>query len=388
MVAEAGSLGRFDRYMLSQLMTHFGFFSLVLILVYWINRAVILFDQLIADGQSAGVFLELTALSLPSIIKIVLPLSAFAASLYVTNRMASESELTVVQATGFSPLRIARPVFVYGVIVMALMSILTHGLAPASLTQMNARQTEIAQTATTRLLREGQFLSPAEGITLYIREVTPAGELKDIFLTDSRSPSEMVTYTATLAYLVRDSNKPQLVMIDGMIQTMQHDTGRLLTTSFSDLAYDISSLMPGARESRRSSRELATTELLWPTSELATETRKSEALLFAEGHGRFAESGLGLVAALLGFSTLLVGGFSRFGVWKQVVGAIFLVIFIKGVETMVTSALRDDPEMWFLVYVPILTGLVIVSLMLAWATWPSALVFRRTGQPDIEAVAK
>ena len=31
-------------------MVLFGFFSLVLVLVYWINRAVVLFDQLIADG--------------------------------------------------------------------------------------------------------------------------------------------------------------------------------------------------------------------------------------------------------------------------------------------------------------------------------------------------
>ena len=72
-------MARFDRYMLSQFMVFFGFFSLVLILVYWINRAVVLFDQLIADGQSATVFLEFTALSLPNIIRIVLPLSAFAA---------------------------------------------------------------------------------------------------------------------------------------------------------------------------------------------------------------------------------------------------------------------------------------------------------------------
>jgi lipopolysaccharide export system permease protein len=370
-------LGRIDRYILSQLMTLFGFFSLVLILVYWINRAVILFDQLIADGQSAWVFLELTALSLPSIIKIVLPLSAFAASLYVTNRMSSESELTVVQATGFSPFRLARPVFVFGLIVMGLMSVLAHGLAPAASSQLNARQTEIAQTATARLLREGQFQSPVDGITLYVSEVTKAGELKNIFLTDSRSPAEMVTYTAASAYLVRESGTPQLVMIDGMIQTYRYETGRLLTTSFSDLAYDISGLMPDPRETRRSSRELRTSELLWPTEALATETRKSRELLIAEGHGRFAEAGLALVAALLGFATLLVGGFSRFGVWKQVVAAIFLVILIKGIETVVTSTLRDDPGLWPLVYLPVAAGLVIVGAMLVFVSRPALFKIRR-----------
>ena len=151
-------MGRFDRYMLSQLMTLFGFFALVLVMVYWINRAVILFDQLIADGQSAGVFLEFTALSLPQVIAIVLPLAAFAAALYVTNRMRAEAELTVVQATGFSPFRLARPVLVFGLLVAGLMAVLVHVLAPAATGRLKSREAEIAGTTTARLLREGAFM--------------------------------------------------------------------------------------------------------------------------------------------------------------------------------------------------------------------------------------
>ena len=70
--------GRFDRYLLSQLLMLFGFFALVLVLVYWVNRAVVLFDQLIANGQSAAVFLEITILTLPNVIRIDLPIAAFA----------------------------------------------------------------------------------------------------------------------------------------------------------------------------------------------------------------------------------------------------------------------------------------------------------------------
>lgn len=51
-------MSRSDRYILSQLMMLFGFFALVLVAVYWVNRAVLLFDDLIADGQSAWVFLN------------------------------------------------------------------------------------------------------------------------------------------------------------------------------------------------------------------------------------------------------------------------------------------------------------------------------------------
>ena len=46
-------LTRFDRYLLSQFVIVFGFFSLILVSVYWVNRALVLFDKLISDGQTA-----------------------------------------------------------------------------------------------------------------------------------------------------------------------------------------------------------------------------------------------------------------------------------------------------------------------------------------------
>jgi len=97
------TLAKFDRYMLSQLLVLFGFFALVLVAVFWINRAVQLFDRLIGDGQTALVFLEFTALGLPRLITTVLPIAAFAATIYLTNRLNNESELTVMMATAARP---------------------------------------------------------------------------------------------------------------------------------------------------------------------------------------------------------------------------------------------------------------------------------------------
>ena len=110
-------MARVDRYMLSQFLLLFGFFALVLVALFWINRAVVLFDRLIGDGQSALVFLEFTALGLPKLITTVLPIATFAGAVYVTNRMTSESEMTVLKAAGTSPWRLARPVLVFGLCV-------------------------------------------------------------------------------------------------------------------------------------------------------------------------------------------------------------------------------------------------------------------------------
>ena len=374
-------MARFDRYMLSQLMVLFGFFSLVLVMVYWINRAVVLFDRLIADGQSAGVFLEFTALSLPAVIRLALPIAAFAASVYVTNRMTTESELVVVQATGFSAFRLARPVAYFGVIVAVMMLFLTHVLVPTSAAQLNARQAEIAQNFTARLLTEGQFMEPAEGVTVYIREITPEGELRDIFLSDLRDPDSHVTYTATQAYLVRTETDTQLVMIDGLAQTLRTADQRLFTTSFADFAYNIGGLISVSAREGRSSREVMTWELLNPTPELEAETGRDAARLISEGHDRFAQALLGTVGALLGFAALLVGGFSRFGVWRQIIGAILLIIVIKALETVGLNIARRNPSLWFTAYLPIVAGFAMIWALLFISTRP--YLFKR--RPKVAA---
>jgi lipopolysaccharide export system permease protein len=361
--------------MLSQLVVMFGFFSLVLVLVYWINRAVVLFDRLIADGQSAAVFLEFTALSLPGVIRLALPLSAFAATVYVTNRMTTESELVVVQATGYSPYRLARPIVYFGVIVFALMTLLMHVLVPLAAARLDDRQAEIAQNITSRFLTPGAFLEPTDGLTFYIGDVTPSGELQNVFLADLRDAERQVTYTASQAYLVRNDKGTQLVMVDGMAQVLETADQRLSTTSFKDFAYDIGSFISVPTQNGRNQDQVPTLELLRASDALIAETGRTKAQLITRAHDRVSQSILGSVAALLGFAALIVGGFSRFGVWRQIVVAIFLIIVIKAVETAGLNAARDDPNMWFAAYAASVVGLIIVAALLFMAARPA--LFKR-----------
>ena len=376
-----GHVARFDRYMLSQLMVLFGFFSFVLVMVYWINSAVVLFDQLIADGQSAVVFLEFTALSLPAVIRLALPLAGFAAAVYVTNRMTSESEMVVVQATGYSAFRLARPVVYFGLIVMMLMSVLMHVLVPRSLAQLEVRRAEIAQNVTARLLTEGRFIEPTDGITFYISDITPSGELRNIFLSDIRNPESHVTYTAAQAFLIRTQGDAQLVMINGLAQTLRTADQKLFTTTFDDFAYNIGAFIQISPNKGRRASQVGTFELLGASLALQSETGQSAAKLLAAAHDRFSQSVLGLVASLLGFAALMVGGFSRFGVWRQIVFAIFLIIVIKAVETVGLNMARQDASLWFMSYLPSVIGIAIVWCLLFASTKP--YLFKR--RPRFEA---
>ena len=370
-------IGRFDRYLLAQLLTLWGFFTLVLVLVYWVNRAVVLFDQLIANGQSALVFLEFSVLSLPNVIRVVVPIAAFAGTVYVANRLTTESELVVVQATGFSPWRLARPVLYFGVIVALISSVLGHVLVPSSLRQLAVRSDEIAQNMTARLLSEGQFLHPADGVTFYIREISSQGELLNIFLSDARDPDARVTYTAREALLIRGDEAPTLIMFDGMAQLLEAEGRRMSVTRFDNFAFDLTGLVDVTAAGRIRPQELSTPALLRASPSLQALTGRDRATLISEAHERFGNALNGLVAPLVGFATLLLGGFSRFGIWRQIVGAIVLLIGVQMLTRVGQDIVRSNVDLWPAAYAGPLFGLLLTGALLFLAARPALLRRRR-----------
>ncbi len=353
-------------------MVFFGFFSLVLVMIYWINRAAVLFDQLIADGQSAAVFLEFTALSLPTVIRIVLPVAAFVASVYVTNRLTSESELLIVQSTGFSAFRLARPVLVFGLLVGLLVGLLANLLVPISVGRLSVRTDEISRNVTSRLLTEGVFLHPSKGLTFYLREITPQGELKDIFLSDARDPVNQTIYTAKSALLVRSEQGPKLVMFDGMAQILKPAGQRLFTTQFSDFTYDLSALLKTGGDLGPPISAISTGDLIRG----APGQDFSRANISFELHNRLSQPLVAVASALLGFAALMVGGFSRFGLWRQIIGGVFILIILKVLESTISDLTRSDAGLWPLIYLPGLLGIAI-ALVLLWVAERPGLFRRR-----------
>ncbi len=367
---------RIDRYMLSQLLVLFGFFALVLVTVLWINRGVSLFEQLISDGQSALVFLEFTALGLPKLITTVLPIATFAATVYVTNRMNNESELTVMQATGTGPFRLARPVLLFGAIVFVMASSLHHVLLPMSQEQLGYRQSEITQNATARLLTEGRFLHPSKGVTFYTREIDDEGVLRDVFLSDRRRADEGVIYTAARAYLIRNEDTTSLIMLDGMAQRIDTATSRLSTANYRDFSFDISALVQSDATRRLDPDRMTTWELMQPWDDLVAQTGRSKGSIVQSFHARFADPLFCVVAALIGFATLLVGGYSRFGVWREVGIAFGVLVAIDGVRSTLQSPVRKDPDLWPLLYLPTAGSALLVVLMLWIAAKPRGAFLR------------
>lgn len=208
----------------------------------------------------------------------------------------------------------------------------------------------------------------------------------DIFIFDTRDPARNTTYTASKAYLVRTDDGPQLVMRDGLTQTLNTQTGRLLTAGFEDFAYDVGGLIDTSAPTRRSVNGVLTSDLLRPTPQLIAATNSTADQLLFEAHDRFAQSALGFVAGLVGFAALVAGGFSRFGLWRNIGFAVFLVVVLKLLESTGSSIARDDiRRLWPFMHLAGIGGIVITFVLLHISARP--YFFKRRPKPPMQEAA-
>lgn len=349
----------------------FAVFALILIGVYWVGRAIGLFDQLIGDGQSLKVFIEIMVLFLPRVVAIVLPVVSFAAALYVSNRLHSDSEMVVLQSSGLSPYRLMRPFLMFSFLVAVFAGVLSHLLVPISLVQLDRRQSELAEDMASRMIVGGRFLHPADGVTFFASKVEPDGSLTDIFMHDQRARNRDVTYTAHRAVLVRTDDDARLVMYEGLIQTFDQVNQTLSKIQFDEFLFDIGTLTGATTQRKTHIQTLTTPALLSPTAEIIKRTGSTDAELRMIGHQRVEQPLQSLVYPLIGMAVLLLGSFSRFGVTRQILMAVGIVIFLSTLGVMFRDMAWANISRWPLLYVPDLLGLAIAYIFL-WAGTKSA----------------
>ena len=347
----------------------FGFFSLILLFIYWINKAIALFDNLISDGQTFLVFLEFSILTIPPIIPIVAPLAAFAAAIFVTNRLKNDSELTIMQATGFSPLRLSRSIFLFGLAVTIILLIISHYLIPKSNNILLKRQNEVASSLNAKLLKVGSFIHPQNGVTFYIGGISTSGVIEDVFVLDERNKDREIIVTSKSGYLITNNNNPILVLKDGIVQNYDLKSTNLSTIHFQDLSYDLTSW--SVQERMPKSKLLLTYSSfdLFKDPELVSIlTDSSPTRVLEELHSRILTPLLALIAALIGFSALMIGDYSRFGASKQISVGIVILILIKLSESYGNELMLKSQGNWMALYLPVLIGILIFSFMMLLAS--------------------
>jgi lipopolysaccharide export system permease protein len=228
--------------------TTLGAFLLILISltgVIWLATALRDLDLMTSQGQTILVFLGITSLVIPQLMLVIAPIALMIAAAHVLNKLATDSELIVMNAAGMSPWRLFRAFMAAAAVVCALVLVLSAYVSPKCLRELRRLAAEIRADFVANIVQPGRFITLEHGLTFHIRERQPDGQLLGIFVDDRRDPKEQSTILAEQGQIVKNDQGTYLFLQTGNVQRHNSDDRDPTIVLFERYAFDLSRLAGG-----------------------------------------------------------------------------------------------------------------------------------------------
>jgi len=319
---------RLSNYVLRQLAGPVALFTFLLTSVIWLSQSLRLLELVINRGQSAPVFVYLTVLILPNLLVIILPVAYFAGTLVGLHKLNADSELVVMQSAGLSRLQLVTPVLVAAAAMMALTYLCSLYLMPLGQRAMRDKVLDIRADIGAAILTEGVFNTPANGLTVFIRELSPDGEFHGILVYDSRNAQHPTTYIAESGLLAQTPVGARLIMADGTIEQSSVGGSKLSVLKFKRYVFDLDQFAGPAHETQRDTSERFLSELLWPDPSEKLDVRDRN-MFFAEANNRLAAPLYCLTFALIAFAAVMHGRGARGAYALRLTAACAIVMALR-----------------------------------------------------------
>lgn len=355
-----------NRYILKQLVIALVFSTTALMGMLWLLNSLKFFDDFLQKSLSLSVFFKMTALLMPGFLTIFLPIALFGVVLFVYNRLSLDRELMVLQSAGLSSFQIGWPALFLGLIGMVFCFYLTLFAVPKLERDFNQLNFEIRHEMGRSSLEEGAFTEMSRGLTIYVRAFAPNGDLQDILIHDDSNDEVEIIITARRGALTQDEGATRIVMVNGVRQERNRQTGRVSFLYFDSQSIPLDD--SAAQEAIRvpKSRERPITELFTLTTEdhmvpgrPQTFTESAVRRMRMEGHQRLSKPLAAVSFVLLALGTLMTGNFDRQNRQGRVMASAALVVLAQGGDIGIASLARSDNMFLpFLYASPLVTGVL------------------------------
>ena len=257
-------MGSIDKYIFRTTLTAFAMVLVSLTGVIWITQALRGIDLMTSQGQTILTFLGITSLVIPALVQIISPIALMVAISHTLNKLATDSEIIVMNAAGFSPIRLFRPFAYVTCTVAILVAFIAAYLAPDGLRRIKQWDAEITADVLTNILQPGRFAQLDQNLTIRIRERQPGGLLKGIFIDDRRDPALRTTIVADHGTVVKNDQGSFLILEDGNLQRFEVGKREPALIEFARNAFDMSQYSRQGHDVTLGIRERYVWELVAP----------------------------------------------------------------------------------------------------------------------------
>ena len=318
----------YDRYILKNLSIATLFIAITLAAIILLTQSLKFLELIIESGASSAAFWSLAFLALPRFFEVILPIAVMIATLFIYNRMNSDSEMVVMRAAGRSPFQLARPALIIALIVTLLTLFISMWLAPTTLNSMTKMRQIIKTQYSTLIFREGVFNNIGDHLTVYIRNRNTAGELEGLIIHDSRPENDVPnTILAKRGIILSSDIGQQVLVYNGSKQDINPKTGALNRLDFDRYTIDLPE-SGAVKEKYQGASERTFWELLNPDLSVEKDVKQIPEFI-AEAHRRVIGPILSLTFTAIALCCVLLGPVSRRGQSGRIMTAVVATIIIQ-----------------------------------------------------------
>ena len=182
-------------YLLRQLVVAFAFATGAVTFVVLFAQSFRLLSLVVENSATMFVFFQLMGLLALTVLPLIMPLGLGTATVFVYNKMATDSELTVMRSAGLGPMRLVTPALILATAVTLLCLVLTLWVAPAANRSLISLQNKMRASYAVFLSHPGSFNDLSEGLTFYADKRGANGSLQGILIHDVRQPDKSLKTT-------------------------------------------------------------------------------------------------------------------------------------------------------------------------------------------------
>jgi lipopolysaccharide export system permease protein len=346
-----------DRYVIREILPPTGLGLLLFTFILLLDQISQLMRILVSKGADLPTVVRAFAYLLPSIFSVTVPMAFLLGVLLAFGRMASDSEIVALRASGISPARLLRPVLALSV----LACLITFYVVAVALPAANQAYRELVFSLVVSKARTGMAprvfnddLIP--GVVIYVSDMPAAqgGQWKDVFMYDDRDKRRPSVILARQGRL--DVDKERKAIEINLQQGVVHNFDALDPTGYDWLTFTSRNfplpfdqffpVLPLAK----GDREMSLGELQDMTRKLRAERRYGEiGRYLVEYHKKFAIAVACIVFGLLGLGLSLgskkEARSAAFGLSLAVI-FIYYVLIRLGEQAGDTGMLAPWVAMW------------------------------------------
>jgi len=219
------------RYFFKEFISLFALILISISIIIWIVQAVNYLDFVTEDGHAFGVYFTYSVLNIPKVIGRLIPLVFLISLLTTILQFEKNNELLVFWTSGLNKIRLVNLAFKISILITLFQLLLSLAVSPSSLNFARSILKSSSITLFSSLVKEKKFNDTVKGLTIFVEEKKPNGEMLNVFLRDDTSSNaKSKTIIAKKGHIITKGVMPFvkvgvlteqnfLVLFDGVIQT-------------------------------------------------------------------------------------------------------------------------------------------------------------------------